>query len=253
MKADFEADGVMLFRGDSVALLDQLVLPPVDAVITDPPYSSGGFTHAARSAPPEQKYVSAGQKKTWPSFLGDNRDSLSWLVWSDVWASLAHRHCREAAYFLMFSDWRQLPLASIALQMGGFVWRGVIAWDKTEAARSPHKGYFRHQCEYVLWGSKGPLPANGGRGPWPGCLRHPVRQSDKHHMTGKPTDLMTDLVRVAPPGGVVLDPFMGSGTTGVAALRAGCQFVGIEMDPHYFEVAVARISAALAERSTNAS
>ena len=62
------------------------------------------------------------------------------------------------------------------------------------------------------------------------------------HPTVKPTDLMAYLCRlVTPPGGVVLDPFMGSGSTGKAAIREGFQFVGIEMDPEYLAIAEARI------------
>ncbi|WP_083495405.1 DNA-methyltransferase [Tsuneonella troitsensis] len=66
-----------------------------------------------------------------------------------------------------------------------------------------------------------------------------------NHPTVKPLALMQYLCRlVTPPGGIVLDPFMGSGTTGVAALREGFQFVGIERDPEYFEIACARIAQA---------
>lgn len=62
------------------------------------------------------------------------------------------------------------------------------------------------------------------------------------HPTVKPTDLMSYLVRlVTPPGGVVLDPFMGSGSTGKAAMREGMRFVGCEMDPAYMAIARARI------------
>ena len=69
-----------------------------------------------------------------------------------------------------------------------------------------------------------------------------------HHPTVKPTDLMAYLCRlVTPPGGVVLDPFMGSGSTGKAALREGFGFIGCEMSPEYMAIASARIEAALAE------
>lgn len=153
------------------------------------------------------------------------------------------RILRDGGYFLMFTDWRQLPTASDALQSGGCVWRGLVAWDKTEGARSPNKSYFRHQCEYVVWGSRGAL-GKDGRGPWPGCFRIPVRQSDKFHLTGKPTKLLRDLVKVAPEGGLVLDPFAGSGTTCVAAVLEGRGYIGIEMDPVYAEIARKRISEA---------
>ena len=69
-----------------------------------------------------------------------------------------------------------------------------------------------------------------------------------HHPTVKPTDLMAYLCRlVTPPGGVVLDPFMGSGSTGKAALREGFGFIGCEMSPEYMALASARIEATLAE------
>lgn len=68
------------------------------------------------------------------------------------------------------------------------------------------------------------------------------RGEGNNHPTVKPTDLMAYLCRlVTPPGGVVLDPFMGSGSTGKAAMREGFRFTGIEMDPDYFEIAKARI------------
>ena len=67
-----------------------------------------------------------------------------------------------------------------------------------------------------------------------------------HHPTVKPEALMAYLCRlITPPGGTVLDPFMGSGSTGKAAVRAGFGFVGIERDPEYFEIALRRVRAAL--------
>jgi len=68
------------------------------------------------------------------------------------------------------------------------------------------------------------------------------RGADNKHPTVKPTDLMCYLCRlVTPPGGVVLDPFMGSGSTGKAAIREGFRFIGIERDPEYMTIARARI------------
>jgi DNA modification methylase len=63
-----------------------------------------------------------------------------------------------------------------------------------------------------------------------------------HHPTVKPIDLMAYLCRlITPPGGTILDPFMGSGSTGVAALREGFKFIGIELNPEYAEIARKRI------------
>lgn len=70
----------------------------------------------------------------------------------------------------------------------------------------------------------------------------PPAQGKNFHPTVKPTDLMAYLCRlVTPPGGVVLAPFMGSGSTGKAAMREGFQFIGCELDPEYLAIAKARI------------
>ena len=72
-----------------------------------------------------------------------------------------------------------------------------------------------------------------------------------HHPTVKPIDLMCWLVRlVTPPNGIVLDPFMGSGSTGIACVREGFGFIGIEREEKYFDIACKRIEAAVKEDRT---
>jgi site-specific DNA-methyltransferase (adenine-specific) len=71
----------------------------------------------------------------------------------------------------------------------------------------------------------------------------PIPLNRNNHPTVKPIEVMRWLVRlVTPPGGTVLDPFTGSGTTGIAAGLEGCEFIGIEMEPEYAEIAEARIA-----------
>ena len=74
-------------------------------------------------------------------------------------------------------------------------------------------------------------------------IREPVRKADKLHMTGKPTPLMRQLVRICETGGRILDPFAGSGTTLVAAQQEGYNWTGIEMTDHYAEVTRERLRA----------
>lgn len=176
-------------RAEALDALRQLPEASVDMLLTDPPYSSGGFTRGDRTADPANKYPRAdspdAQGTGRISFTGDNRDGRSWAYWCALWLSECQRVVKPGGYALMFCDWRQLSLATDAFQAGGFVWRGLVSWDKGEGARAPHTGYFRHQCEYVVWGSNGPLsPAEHG-GPWSGCPRVTVKQDDKFHMTGK--------------------------------------------------------------------
>ena len=77
-----------------------------------------------------------------------------------------------------------------------------------------------------------------------------MRRSDKHHIAGKPTDLMRALVRIAWQGGTILDPFCGSGTTGVAAIAEGLDFIGYELIATYAEQARVRCAAAAISNTT---
>ena len=238
-------DSLHLFQGDALPVLQGLPDEVADAVITDPPYSSGGLTRSDRMADPAQKYEQSGTTLRRLTFSGDNRDQRSWAYWCQLWLSECRRVAKPGAYLCMFTDWRQLPIATDAVQAAGWVWRGIVVWDKGEGARAPHKGYFRHQAEYLVWGSNGPLPANyeaGTPGPFPGVFKYPVKQADKFHLTGKPTELMKRLVEIVPAGSVVLDPFMGSGTTGVACNALGRKFVGVEYDAEYYKVACERMT-----------
>lgn len=234
------ADRAVLYHGDALAILRDLPEESVDAVITDPPYSSGGLFASERQRDPEAKYVQTGQKLRRPSFLGDNRDQRSFLRWCTLWLGECLRVARKGAPIVVFTDWRQLPTVTDAIQAGGWIWRGIVPWDKTAGSR-PRIGGFRAQCEYAVWGSNGPLPRRREIGALPGLVTGISRQEDKVHIAGKPTPIMRTLVRVCDHDGVVLDPFMGSGTTGVAALLEGRRFIGIEQDPVWHESAQKRL------------
>ncbi len=159
-----------------------------------------------------------------------------------LWLSECARVLKDGAPVLLFTDWRQLPLTADALQIAGFTWRGITVWDKTEGVR-PQLGRFRNQAEYIVWGSKGNMPLDRRAPVLPGVIRESVRKADKHHLTGKPTELMRQLVRICESGGRVLDPFAGSGTTLVAAQLEGLEAVGIEMTDRYTAVARDRLTA----------
>lgn len=241
----FAAPGCALYHGESLRLLRQFPEASVDAAIADPPYCSGGFSIGEKAQDPRKKYCQDGNDCGRPSFGGDTRDQRSFRMWGALWTTELRRVVRVGGYCLIFTDWRQLPTVTDLLQAGGFVWRGVIAWNKGAQARAPHKGYFRHQCEYVVWGTNGPCPKAVHAGPFPGCHDEHVRQADKFHMTGKPTPLMCRLVECVPPGATVLDPFAGSATTGVACALTGRKFIGIEQELSYCQISTQRLREAL--------
>lgn len=150
---------------------------------------------------------------------------------------------KPGGYALVFIDWRMLPAMTDAIQGADWIWRGVAAWNKGSGARAPHKGYFRHQCEFIVWATKGACAKRLDAGPFPGCYSFSTKQSDKHHLTGKPTPLMQELVKVVPVGGTVLDPFAGSGTTLVAAQLEGRSAIGIEREEANILITKKRLAA----------
>lgn len=233
-----------IIRGESLAAMREMESASVDAIITDPPYSSGGFTRGDRMSGTSNKYVNTDTEIDRPDFAGDNRDQRGFLMWCALWMSEALRIAKPGSPIVVFTDWRQLAVTTDAIQVGGWVWRGIVPWDKTEGVR-PRIGGFRSQCEYAVWGSAGALEPRKDVGALPGVIRCSVKQADKHHITGKPTEVMRDLVRVAPPQGVVLDPFAGSGTTIVAALHEGRRGIGIELTEAYAKIAEDRCRAAV--------
>ncbi len=226
--------------GDCLAWLKTLPSASVDAVITDPPYSSGGQFRGDRMASPNKKYLQTQTKREYVEFTGDNRDQRSFGYWCSLWLSEARRIAKPGAVICCFADWRQLPMTTDVVQAGGWVWRGIWVWDKTEAAR-PVLGRFRAQCEYVVWGSNGGMPQSEEIGVIPGVYRGGVKVAEKLHTTGKPLDVMKEVLRIVPSDGIVLDPFAGSGTTLLAAKMSGRRYLGCELSSEYHRIATERL------------
>jgi site-specific DNA-methyltransferase (adenine-specific) len=218
----------------------------VDAIVTDPPYSSGGAFRGDRLVAPSVKYIDHDPKnqKT-PTFAGDTRDGFGFWYWMSMWLSESLRVVKPGGVAAVFTDWRQIALTIGSLQSGGWVYRGIANWHKPNAR--PIRGRYNNTCEYVVWGTSGPrsLDALGPTslpGLWTECA--PL---NREHMTQKPLGVMCGLVEIVPPGGIVLDPFAGSGTTGVACVQKGRSFIGIEREAAYVDIARRRIADAQAQ------
>lgn len=230
MKPNYQTERVALFHAEALGTMRTLAPGAFDTVIADPPYSSGGLFRGDRMQTTDQKYVSSEDQGKQANFSGDNRDQRSYAYWSTLWMTEALRLTRPGGFLLVFTDWRQLPTTTDAVQAAGWLWRGIVPWDKTEAVR-PQLGRFRNQCEYVVWATHGHM-GNGGDIVAPGLFRHRVDIGEKLHIAAKPVGVYFDLLALA--RGAVLDPFAGSGSAGVAALQRGLSYVGIEQDPAHY-------------------
>lgn len=244
MKPQYQDDRATLYGGDSLAVLRELETGSADALITDPPYSSGGMVRGDRAGTDTKSKYSGGYGKQpdHAEFSGDNRDQRGYGYWLTLWLSECLRIVKPGGLALLFTDWRQLPMTTDVIQSGGWVWRGIVPWAKPSSRPMP--GGFSSSCEYVVWGSAGPMERDYQNGVYlPGFFQANAPR-DREHLTQKPVDIMQKMVTVAPEGATILDPFMGSGTTGVAAMHERRRFVGVEMSEHFQEVAQRRIQIA---------
>lgn len=229
---------VTLWHDEALEVLRRMPDASVDAVITDPPYSSGGAFRGDRvNQSTATKYTSSDAPP--PDFGGDNRDQRGYAYWCALWMTQCLRVTKPGGVFTVSTDWRQLPTVTDAVQAGGWMWRGILAWAKPDPR--PQFGRFRSACEFFVWGTNGPRPMIGECLPGWWFVTTP---RERNHQTEKPLEVIRDLVKACPPGGVVLDPFCGSGTTGVAALAEGRRFVGIEQSQAYVDRSVARLKTA---------
>lgn len=252
----YDANGITIYHGDTLDVLP--TLSDLDAIITDPPYSSGGAFRGDRTRGTVEKYVQTGTAVYRPEFGGDTRDQRGFLAWATLWLNAARQATREHGVVASFTDWRQLPVITDAIQAAGWTWRGVAVWHKGFGRPSP--GRFSNAAEFVAWGSRGawqheddyppgvltgePDPATD-QGP-PGLLTAGlVPAAAKVHIAEKPVNVMRWVCRIAPHGGTVCDPFMGSGSTLEAARDLGLRAIGIEADEAYCEHAARRLDQAV--------
>lgn len=247
MSAYYQDEVVSLYQGDCLAVLAELPTGSVDVVLTDPPYSSGGMVRGDRTQGDTKSKYSGGYGKQpdHVEFSGDNRDQHGYRYWVALWLSECLRVTKPGGLCLLFTDWRQLPVTTDALQSGGWVWRGIVPWYKP--VTRPMPGGFAGSCEYVVWGSSGPLERDYQGGSYLPGFYQANAPRDREHLTQKPLEVMRQLVKVAPDDGLILDPFMGSGTTGVAAVLEGRRFIGAELVDHFADIAQQRIRKAQGE------
>jgi site-specific DNA-methyltransferase (adenine-specific) len=209
---------VVLIQGDCLDVLRQLPDGCVDAVVTDPPWME--YETAWYDASDWHRPVAKVEPRRYAKDLA--------------------RVCRIGGAVLLWCRWDAFDEHASALRAVSIQVRNCVVWGKPNHTAGDLNGNLGNQHECAVFGS---------RGVW---FRHDSRETNlfsrgfRHHPTEKPLGLMRRSVNLAsPPGRIVLDPFMGSGTTGVACVQTGRKFIGIEIDPGYFSIAQRRINEAL--------
>jgi len=173
-------------------------------------------------------------------------DQRTWRMYTMEWLKQARKLVKPNGVFAIFIDWRQLAALTDAVQMSGWVFRGIAVWAKPGAR--PQKGRFAAGAEYIVWGSKGAMPFERNAPILPGVFNYPyVTGKVRLHQAEKPLELMREVVRFCEKGGKILDPFCGSGTTLAAAELENHDSVGIDSSNYYVNVAINRMSALLSD------
>jgi site-specific DNA-methyltransferase (adenine-specific) len=256
--------GWALVQGDCVEALESMPPHSVDVAFADPPYhlSNGGTTcQSGRRVRVD--------KGTWDASRGVAEDH----AFQARWLSAVRRALKPSGTIWVSGTQHVIFSIGFAMQELGFHLLNTVTWYKPNASPNLACRFFTHSTEILLWASpqKGrPLPhrfnyqemkaRNGGKQmrdlwaiaerPEPGGEQvvwsiptpGPREKAHGRHPTQKPLALLERVLAASSaPGDLVLDPFSGSGTTGVAALRAGCRFVGMERDAAYVELAARRL------------
>lgn len=229
----YEDGQCVIYHGDALDVLADWDAP-VDAVVTDPPYASGTRLEASKSS--SGAMLRAGRFADRPIEL--DQMTTTGFVWLMRAVAARSRHLLpDGGSFLSFIDWRQWPNLVGALETCNYRVQGMIVWDKESFGLG---NGFRAQHELICHASKG-VPTVHDRGT--GNVLRASRVPPDDHPSPKPVGLMERLLNVVcPPDGVVLDPFMGSGTTLRAAANTGRRAIGIEGDERYCEIAAKRLA-----------
>lgn len=228
----------ILFKGRNETYLKQMIDEgtKVDAFVLDPPYCSGGSTSAAR-AKGNYKYFKSLSNYTNLVEFGDEMDQLSYGVTMFNLCQFMEELLTPPGYVFIFSDWRQIAINSIVLQMSSIRFRGVIPWNKTNCR--PNKGVFKNQCEFVIWGT---LDGTSDKFRDGYIEKSAPPMNKRHHSCEKPVEVLEYLLGILPDTArTVCDPFMGGGSTGEACARLGLSFIGIEKNETYFNTCKERL------------
>jgi site-specific DNA-methyltransferase (adenine-specific) len=243
----FRERGVRLYQGDALELLRRAKSQSFDLIFADPPYflSSGGITC-------QNGQMVSVNKGDWDK----SATSAQVHEFNSQWLGECNRLLKPDGAIWVSGTSHNIYSVGFALQTLGFKILNDIAWHKTNPP--PHLAcrYFTHAHETLLWARKTPkakhffdyasMKADNGdkqmQSVWK--LPAPTKWEKRFgkHPTQKPEILLDRILRASSkPGDLVLDPFCGSGTTGVVAARLGRRFVGFEIESQFLELAQQRL------------
>lgn len=222
-----------LIQGDCLEVMKNIPNKSVDLIVTDPPYKMNHSTGGCTNIGMKNKWT--GNIKAGNTVMNFNLD----IKFSD-WLPEIYRILKSKGHCYIFcNDKNVQELLNVSNEVG-FKESNILVWIKNNAC--PNR-YYMKNCEFVLFLYKEnakPIINMGSKAAF-NCKN--INGKDKKHPTEKPVEILTTFINnSSQENEVVFDPFMGSGTTGVAALQNNRNFIGIELDENYFKIAQQRIN-----------
>lgn len=187
--------------------------------------------------------------------MNGNRHGIDFGEWDkgfDLtgWIPVAIRHLRSGGSAIIFNAWRNLGLIADTLEKEGCEVKQVIQWQRTNPMPRNRDRLYVMPCDFAIWATKGKgWTFNRQRQNYENTIfQYPIPSpKGRIHPTQKPIDLIRDLILIhSNPSEIILDPFMGSGTTAVAAIETGRKYVGFELEREYYDASQKRISELIA-------
>lgn len=227
---------VQLFKGDCLELMKNIPDESIDLFVTDPPYklvSGGCTTKGCMATTGIFKQNSAAVRKG----TMFERNEITFAEWIPE----AYRVLKQNTHCYIMVNGRNLAELQSECKKAGFIYQNLLIWNKGNL--TPNKWYM-NQCEFILMLRKGKAKNINQMGTST-LLSIPNIIGKKVHPTEKPVPLLEILINNSTlSGDVVLDPFMGCGSAGIACVNTGRLFIGIELDENYFNIAKVRIEQA---------
>lgn len=233
---------IKLLNGDCLSALKGIQDNSIDLIVTDPPYNLGNFM-IDRATNLEKMRDNFFATAGW-----DNMDFDSWTKSMDSFFAESARVIKAGGSMIVFMAIIKVETVVKLAQKHGFYYKTTGIWHKTNPMPRNKDLHFINSTEtwiYFTYKKRTGVFNNDGATIHDFYESSVTPMSEKKlgkHPTQKPVALMKWFITLlSNPGDVVLDPFMGSGTTGVAAKMSGRDFIGIELDETYFELAKKRI------------
>lgn len=233
MKPYYERDGVTIYHGDAIEALHDWKGPQVSCVVTDPPYCSGANEASRRG---KRAGVTPESVNERPLIQMDDLGMLAYEWLTRRWFLWARSITQAGGHLVCFTDWRMAPWVQLMMETAGWRLSNLVVWDKGYPGLGSG---FRAQHEFAVIGSN-------GQPSWHsyayGNVLKATRLTNTEHPHQKPVGMLRQIIETcSPPNGIILDPFMGSGSTLVAAKEAQRQAIGFDVSESYCEIAAKRL------------